>query len=126
MDLPSSGEYLILFDQFAAGAALPTTIMNYTACRNSFGTAFIAGYYTGIFYYEIENGLIDASSYGPMFYVKNISNAASIASAYAQKCLISMQYTQISLGSYFDLFPNFTSYLIAFLMNFTGNILSIY
>lgn len=100
--------------------------MNYTNCRNNFGTAFTAGYYTSIFYYEIKNGGIDAKSYGPLFYFKNITNATSIASAYAQSCLISTQYTQISLGSYFALFPNFTSYLIAFLMNFTGNILSIY
>ena len=100
--------------------------MNYTNCRNSFGNAFTASYYTSIFYYELKNGGLDPSAYSTMFYVHNITNAASIASAYAQNCLISTQYTQISLGSYFALFPNFTSYLIAFLMNFTGNVLSIY
>ena len=93
MDLPSSAEFLILFDQFAAGANLPVTIQNYTQCRNSFGTAFISMYYTSIFYYEIKTGATKASKYGPVFYVKNITNATSISSQYLQSCLVSTQYT---------------------------------
>lgn len=63
--------------------------MNYTNCRSSFGEAFTAAYYTSFFYYDMQTGVIDPSSYGIKFYVKNITNAASIASAYAQDCLVS-------------------------------------
>lgn len=60
------------------------------------------------------------------FYFSNATNMISSTTDFLSKCTTSIEQTQIGLASYIALFPKLEDYLLAFLMNITGNIMLMY
>ena len=58
--------------------------------------------------------------------MKNITTTISTTTNFMQNCLTSTQATQIYYSTYIASFASLTDYMIAFLMNLTSNILTIY
>lgn len=125
MLLPSVEEYVALFDSFAAGASLSTTMTSYSGCRDGFVKAFRSMYYTINWYVSVFGGT-DVSNANFFKYVTNITATMSASTDFVSKCLTTAEDTTFSLKTYLDDFDSFLDYAIAFLMNLTGNILSFY
>lgn len=125
MFLPSVEEYVSLFDSFAAGASLSTTMTSYTPCRDGFVKAFRSVYYTINWYVSVFGGT-DVSNANFFKYVTNITATMSASTDFVSKCLTMTEDTTGTLSDYFDDFETLSDYALAFLMNLTGNILSFY
>ena len=59
-------------------------------------------------------------------HVMNITASMSATTDFMSKCLTTTEDTQNSLADYFASFSSLSDYALAFLMNLTGNILSMY
>ena len=125
MFLPSIQEYVDLFDKFAVGADLSTTISDYPGCRAGFEKSFKSLYYT-IKWYTTVFGGTDVSNANFLTHINNITSTLTSTTDFVSKCLTSAENTQVAMADYIILFPALSDYMLAFLMNLTGNILSMY
>lgn len=119
-------EWIYLFQQFSVGAGLSSKVMDFSTTQTSLIQASLDLFYTAVFYDKIHFGVIDPSNYTAYFYIKNVTKAMSSVSGTMQQVLTSTYDTQVSLATYILLFPSLTDYMLAFLMNLMGNILSMY
>lgn len=87
--MPSVEEYVALFDAFAAGASLSTTMASYTGCRDGFIKAFRSVYYTVNWY----TGGPDTTNAGFLTYVSNVTKAMSASTDFVSKCLTTAEDT---------------------------------
>jgi hypothetical protein len=125
MFLPSVEEYVTLFDSFATGASLSTTMTSYTGCRDGFVKAFRSIYYTINWYTQVFGGT-DVSNANFFNYITNVTSAMSASTDFVSKCLTTAEDTTTSLADYIASFTTLSDYALAFLMNLTGNIATFY
>jgi hypothetical protein len=87
--------------------------------------AFRSIYYTINWYTDVFDGT-DVSNANFFKYITNITAAMSSSTDFMSKCLTTAEDTQTSLASYIASFNTLSDYALAFLMNITGNVLSMY
>ena len=100
MFLPSIQEYYTLFDAFATGASLSTTITSYQPCHDGAFVAYKNLYYTLRWYSNIANTGVDNSGQNILQDFFNFTTAMSSATSAISLCTTSAEQTQLSLASY--------------------------